>query len=317
MGIYLKDTIEGTCRKAINDERGNNILETYQKKLGIGEFIGNIDLISKNSVCLCWSIKCEGTFPLDNMVCILKTENYEEAGDTQAFVFQTALPVDGENEGRCFIRKKDLVGDEVSASDWHEIPSDATINKFEINFDSEDDENPVAWTSMRKIVSGKIKDLFGNVSIMAKNIRWLYKMLGTTDIASIGGGTLTGAISKLNTDISKADEVKYYHAPEPPTNSIFTSFSHWVFHVTKVGRVVTITTNFAGHMKASWDNQLLLTLPAEYSPYDWYEIFPHITQGGNAILVCISHDGSVEFNSLGKEINDWLARWCITYIARE
>lgn len=201
----LKDIINGTCRKAINDERGNNILETYQKKLGIGEFIGNIDLISKNSVCLCWSIKCEGTFPLDNMVCILKTENYEEAGDTQAFVFQTALPVDGENEGRCFIRKKDLVEDEVSASDWHEIPSDATINKFEINFDSEDDENPVAWTSMRKIVSGKIKDLFGNVSIMAKNIRWLYKMLGTTNIASIGGGTLTGAISKLNTDLSYKD----------------------------------------------------------------------------------------------------------------
>lgn len=208
----LKDIINGTCRKAINDERGNNILETYQKKLGIGEFIGNIDLISKNSVCLCWSIKCEGTFPLDNMVCILKTENYEEAGDTQAFVFQTALPVDGKNEGRCFIRKKDLVGDEVSASDWHEIPSDATINKFEINFDSEDDENPVAWTSMRKIVSGKIKDLFGNVSIMAKNIRWLYKMLGTTNIASIGGGTLTGAISKLNTDISILPELLRYGA---------------------------------------------------------------------------------------------------------
>ncbi|EOS44098.1 hypothetical protein C810_03255 [Lachnospiraceae bacterium A2] len=31
----------------------------------------------------------------------------------------------------------------------------------------------------------------------------------------------------------------------------------------------------------------------------------------------MSHDGSVEFNSLGKEIDDWLARWCITYIARE
>ena len=121
----------------------------------------------------------------------------------------------------------------------------------------------------------------------------------------------------LNTDILKANEVKSYFAPEPPTNDIFASFSHWVFHVTKVGRVVTITTNFAGHMKASWDNQLLLTLPAEYSPYDWYEIFPHITQGGNTILVGISHDGSVEFNSLGKEINDWLARWCITYIARE
>lgn len=30
-------------------------------------------------------------------------------------------------------------------------------------------------------------------------------MLGTTNIASIGGGTLTGAISKLNTDLSYKD----------------------------------------------------------------------------------------------------------------
>lgn len=125
------------------------------------------------------------------------------------------------------------------------------------------------------------------------------------------------AFHELNTDFLKVNGVKSYFAPEPPTNDMFVSFSHWVFHVTKVGRVVTITTNFAGHMKASWDNQLLLTLPAEYSPYDWYEIFPHITQGGNTILVGISHDGRVEFNSLGKEIDDWLARWCITYIARE
>ena len=148
-------------------------------------------------------------------------------------------------------------------------------------------------------------------------MRYLWNLCGANYISKLGDGTLTGAISKLNTDILKANEVKSYFAPEPPTNDIFASFSHWVFHVTKVGRVVTITTNFAGHMKASWDNQLLLTLPAEYSPYDWYEIFPHITQGGNTILVGISHDGSVEFNSLGKEINDWLARWCITYIARE
>lgn len=313
----LKDIINGTCRKAINDERGNNILETYQKKLGIGEFIGNIDLISKNSVCLCWSIKCEGTFPLDNMVCILKTENYEEAGDTQAFVFQTALPVDGKNEGRCFIRKKDLVGDEVSASDWHEIPSDATINKFEINFDSEDDENPVAWTSMRKIVSGKIKDLFGNVSIMAKNIRWLYKMLGTTNIASIGGGTLTGAVSKLNTDFLKGNEVKFYRPPEPAANSIYLGFSQWVFTVTKCGRIVTVATNLAGHMKASMDNHVLLTLPAEYAPCDEYKIFSHATQDGHLILVGIYNNGHVRFNNMGKEINSWLARWCITYIARE
>ena len=34
-------------------------------------------------------------------------------------------------------------------------------------------------------------------------------MLGTTNIASIGGGTLTGAISKLNTDLQGMDGIKY------------------------------------------------------------------------------------------------------------
>lgn len=36
---------------------------------------------------------------------------------------------------------------------------------------------------------------------MMKNVRWLYKKIGTTDISAIGSGTITGAISKLNTDI--------------------------------------------------------------------------------------------------------------------
>ncbi len=186
------------------------------------------------------------------------------------------------------------------------------------SFTSADSLTPAAWADVPVLATGeKHSSILNKISTMFRNIRWLYKMLGTTNIASIGGGTLTGAISKLNTDFLKANEVKYLEMPQPPTNSIFVSFSHWVFNITKVGRVVTITTNFAGHMKASWDNQLLLTLPAEYSPYDWYEIFPHITQGGNTVLVSILRDGSVGFNSLGKEIDDWLARWCITYIARE
>ena len=33
---------------------------------------------------------------------------------------------------------------------------------------------------------------------MFKNVRWLYKKLGTVDISSIGAGTVTSAISTLN-----------------------------------------------------------------------------------------------------------------------
>ena len=113
--------------------------------------------------------------------------------------------------------------------------------------------------------------------------------------------------------------MKSYFAPQPPTNDIFASFSHWVFHVTKVGRVVTITTNFAARMNPTINNDAeLLVLPKEYRPYDWYEIFTHVTQGGKMTLVAIDGaTGRVGIHNLGKGIDDWLARWCITYIARE
>ena len=37
---------------------------------------------------------------------------------------------------------------------------------------------------------------------MAKNVRWLYQLLGTANITSIGNGTVTGAISTLNTGLN-------------------------------------------------------------------------------------------------------------------
>lgn len=58
------------------------------------------------------------------------------------------------------------------------------------------------WTTVSALVSGMThSNLFNSMSKMFKNIRWLYKMLGTTDISSISSaGTVTGAIAKLNTD---------------------------------------------------------------------------------------------------------------------
>ncbi len=70
-------------------------------------------------------------------------------------------------------------------------------------YTSGDAANPSGWTDVAVMASGeKHKSLFNKLSTMAKNVRWLYKMLGTTNIASIGGGTLTGAISSLNTGLA-------------------------------------------------------------------------------------------------------------------
>lgn len=61
------------------------------------------------------------------------------------------------------------------------------------------DGGATAWTSVDALTSGESnKNIFAKISQMFKNIRFLYKMLGTTDISSIGNGTVTNALSVLN-----------------------------------------------------------------------------------------------------------------------
>ena len=61
------------------------------------------------------------------------------------------------------------------------------------------DADVSAWTSVATLTSGeKHSSLFAKVSQMFKNVRYLYKMLGATDISTIGGGTVTGAILSQN-----------------------------------------------------------------------------------------------------------------------
>ena len=75
-----------------------------------------------------------------------------------------------------------------------------------VSFTSSDvaDGSASAWTTVSKLSSGeKHSSIFAKVSQMFKNVRYLYKMLGTTDISKIGNGTCTGAISSLNSSLGK------------------------------------------------------------------------------------------------------------------
>lgn len=71
------------------------------------------------------------------------------------------------------------------------------------------DGSASAWTSVSKLSSGeKHSSILKKVSQMFKNVRYLYKMLGTTDISKIGNGTCTGAISSLNSGLANKYFIK-------------------------------------------------------------------------------------------------------------
>ena len=91
------------------------------------------------------------------------------------------------------------------------------------------DGSASAWTSVSKLSSGeKHSSIFAKVSQMFKNVRYLYKMLGTTDISKIGNGTCTGAISSLNDGLashksaSDHDNRYYTKAQIDSKNDVFT-----------------------------------------------------------------------------------------------
>lgn len=70
-------------------------------------------------------------------------------------------------------------------------------------FTSADSTSPTAWTDVAVLTSGeKHSSIFNKISTMFKNVRFLYKRIGTTDISAIGNGTLTGALSTLNNSLS-------------------------------------------------------------------------------------------------------------------
>lgn len=67
-----------------------------------------------------------------------------------------------------------------------------------VTYTSGDSVTATSWTNVATLTSGeKHSSILNKISIMFNNIRYLYKMFGTTDISGVGG-TLTGAVSALN-----------------------------------------------------------------------------------------------------------------------
>lgn len=78
------------------------------------------------------------------------------------------------------------------------LREDDTANSI-ATYDSVDTIDVAEWTDVDVLESGeKHRSLFKKISTMFKNIRYIFKKLGTTDISAIGDGTVTGGISSLN-----------------------------------------------------------------------------------------------------------------------
>ncbi|EOS27610.1 hypothetical protein C806_00057 [Lachnospiraceae bacterium 3-1] len=84
------------------------------------------------------------------------------------------------------------------------LRSDGDTKDNVVTFHSGDMENPTGWAEIVPVESGEIhSSLWRKISLGIKNLRYLKKMLGSTDISKLGDGTITGALGALNTEVDE------------------------------------------------------------------------------------------------------------------
>ena len=87
-------------------------------------------------------------------------------------------------------------------------------------YTSNDNGTPPAWDEVSAISSGDTNSsIFGKLTSMVKNVRWLYGKLGTSDF-SVSGDTVTGALSSLQGELSDKSPASHTHTVSdlPVTN---------------------------------------------------------------------------------------------------
>lgn len=119
-------------------------------------------------------------------------------------------------------------------------PTKVDTAKSYTTFDSADDKNPTTWSEVELLASKEEqRSLFSKISTMFKNIRYLYKMLGTTDISQYSDGTVTGAIKSA---CDKAD------ANEAAIADVNSNLSDVVTIISATLNSLTIAANGYGNM---------------------------------------------------------------------
>lgn len=325
--MVLKDIAKGTYENAIKDKNKRNINDTYQEKLGIGTFTGNIDRLGDgglpytSSICWCDSSKVSGSLPYYGSTKYWFVLETNEAIDDQKSSIRSQKATIWLQDGNRVFERIFTNGEWYA---WKEyLRTDGDLKDTTVSFTSGDDLNPTGWTAIGKIFSGaRLKDILNGFSTGIKNLRFLYKLIGTTDISKIGDGTLTGIVNSLNTDIqnstgyvSRASGIaveqgwyriarskghygnnscvislkRTYNAPAPEYQKI------QFFGVYNLRKFVSLAAFSRAHMwvkiRETWD---------EANDISYLEIFQNVKSSTNLWLITLT-------DAKGPYTDDWIA----------
>lgn len=88
----------------------------------------------------------------------------------------------------------------LTPEDLGALPINGDSQENTVTFPNDETQN--TWTDVPDLLSGEThRSLFHKIGSMLKNVRWLYQTLGTSDISSMGNGTVTGALRQFDTNL--------------------------------------------------------------------------------------------------------------------
>ena len=92
------------------------------------------------------------------------------------------------------------------------LSTDGNASQVTVDFTSgdladSDVTKDTGYTSVAKVDSGETAtSLLTKISNVIKNVRWIYKLLGTSDISSVGNGTVTNAVATLKSNVGTLND---------------------------------------------------------------------------------------------------------------
>ena len=192
-GSVTDDMIESGYLANIKIEAGK--AKTYSENAYLSQQNAEIDATNAQSYAIGGTGTREGE-DIDN------AKYYKEQAQKILNTMQEGQVTGVKGANETAFRRGDV---NITADDIGALATDGDSKSNTVTFTSDDvsDKDATSWTNVDTLESGITHaTFFQRVSQMFKNVRYLYKMLGSTDISGIGDGTVTGGLNTLNSNLS-------------------------------------------------------------------------------------------------------------------
>jgi hypothetical protein len=154
--------------------------------------------------------------------------------------------------------------DIVTALNNFNTPRDTAAYTTSFASSDTDDASATSWAVVSPIAGGETHaTLFGKLSQIAKNVRYLYKTLGNTDLSAIADGTVSGI---LNNNFKMNDASLLFGGTKihPTLTAPLTDYNGVKSWYCKVGNMVMIYLSIGGLTANT--AVTAFTLPVGYRP---------------------------------------------------